>query len=156
MKKLAATLSMAVAATALASTVEAETWSPTGTINLAGALVVQSDITFFCILSGEATLNGSSASINQLSFTGGLCGGVFFLDLPYNIEPSSLTSVTLENVRMTGLLGNCFGDLTGTFDQLSGEITFSDAILPPSPPSTLPCRFQGVVSTSPSASYTIP
>ena len=155
MKKRVAALSVAVAA--LASTVEAETWSPTGTITLTGSVAVWSSITALCVLSGEATLNGSSASINQLSLTGGtFCGAITFLDLPYNIEPSSLTSVTLENVRITGFLGNCFGDLTGTFDQLNGEISFLNAFLSPGPPLNVPCGFSGTVETSPSASYTIP
>ncbi len=163
-------LSTAIAAFGLASTAVAETWSPTGPVSLSSidpmsgapsTLQVSKGITLDCGLSGGGSLAGSSALVNSLSLTAGdfLCIFVAFSNLPYNLEPeggTSLDSVTLEDVVVTAVTGNCRGNLTGDFDQTNGRITFTNATIPSDPVGGSPCVINGVVATSPAVSYTIP
>ncbi|TQV78909.1 hypothetical protein FKG94_12905 [Exilibacterium tricleocarpae] len=165
MRKLLAlpALSMAITATGFTANTVAETWSPTGTTAmLSGQMMVSGAFggpTVFCNPSGGIALDGSSATVGapDLSFATALyCGFALFLDQPYNLEPSSLTSVTLQNVRVAGYFGACAGDLEGEFDQLTGRITFNTAILPSASPRSPDCVINGFWDTSPQISYTIP
>lgn len=158
MKKLTTLCIGALLSAGLAGPAVAENWSPTGSITLSnvGTITVQKGITLSCGLTGTGTLNGSSASVNSLALTGGLCGSISFTGAPYNIEPTSSTSVTIQNVTVTAITGNCQGNLVGAFDQSTGRITFSNATIPSSPAGGSPCRVTGVVATSPAASYTYP
>ena len=166
MKKLIAlsVLSTAIFTGGFAGSADAATWSPNGPVNLSsvGPLMVSKSVTLFCDVAGTATLSGSSASIGSsdpfasLQLIGGLCGLLIFVDQPYNLKASDLDTVTLENVRMY-FFGNeeCAGDLTGSFDQATGQITFLGATLPTSQ-GLGDCTFTGTIATSPAVSYTIP
>ena len=156
MKKLIA--AFASTTLILAGAASAETWSPTGPVSLSniGPVTVSKGITLTCGVSGSGTLNGSNATVNSLALTGGLCGNVRFTSLPYNLEGTSPTSVTLQNVVVTAITGNCAGDLTGSFNQSTGVITFSGATIPSNPAGGAPCVINGQVATNPAASFTIP
>lgn len=163
MKKLLSIVSLC-----LIANVNAETWSPTGTIaiqsidpatGLPSTLQVKKGITLNCTMAGSAVVdinNPSDAAVGSLGLSGGfLCGLISFAGLPYNLEGNADGTATLENVTVTAITGNCAGDLTGDFDQTNGYLTFTDSTIP-STSGGSDCVVNGTVDTNPQASYTNP
>lgn len=148
-----------VASVALAGGASAQTFSPNGGVTLTsdGQLDVMKGLQLSCDLTGTGTIAGGSKTVDTLDLTGsgGLCDLVNFTG-GYNVSSTSLTSVTIEDVQVVGITGNCRGDLIGGFDQSTGKITFASASIPSDPPGGSPCVVDGVVSTSPAVSFTIP
>ncbi|WP_299948478.1 hypothetical protein [uncultured Microbulbifer sp.] len=160
MKKFITAVSLTLAATGFAGLANAETWSPTGPVALASVepLALFKGIPLDCDLMGAVTLNGSDASVGALQLSGGLfdlCNTITFTDLPYNLEGNADGTATMEGVVVQAVTGNCAGDLTGTFDQATGVLTFDAAVLPATD-SGGDCTISGNVMTNPQASYTNP
>lgn len=160
MKSLKAICVGMVASVALAGGASAQTFSPNGPVTLTSdsALSVSKGLTLSCDLTGSGTISGGSHSITALDLSGdgGLCDLVAFSAFPYAVTSTSTSSVTINDVTVVGITGNCFGDLTGAFNQSNGKITFTGATLPSSPAGGSPCVISGTVSTSPAVSFTIP
>ncbi|TQV78889.1 hypothetical protein FKG94_12785 [Exilibacterium tricleocarpae] len=174
MKRLLAlsVLSAAVATAGFASSASAMwTFSPAGPVTLSSPidpgtgspipLQLFKGIPVSCNISGSGNIASGLASVTSLSLVPGsfFCFAISFAGLPYDLEPAggvSLTSVTLKDVTVTAITGNCRGDLTGDFDQATGIITFNGATIPSDPPGGADCVVTGPVATSPAISYTIP
>ncbi|WP_444911891.1 hypothetical protein [Microbulbifer sp. PAAF003] len=152
MKKILTALALTIVSTGAA----ADTWSPQGTIGLAnvGDIKVSKGINLTCGLSGSSTTNSAgNASVGSLSLnTGFLCGAVSFTNLPYTLVGNAGNTVTLKDVTVAAITGNCFGDITGSFNQSTGEITFNAAVLP-SVGIGSDCKITGTISTNPQASF---
>ncbi|RHW19067.1 hypothetical protein D1610_02785 [Sphingomonas gilva] len=149
----------AVASIALAGGASAQTFSPEGPHTLNGTVTVSKGITLTCTMSGTGTVSGGTATITGLSLSGGmlgLCGSITFSGLPYAVTSASTSSITIVDVRAVGVTGNCRGNLTGSFNQSTGQITFNNATIPSDPAGGAPCVVNGTVSTSPAISFTIP
>lgn len=163
MKKLIPVVALAAAVIGFSSLASAEAWSPAGPVALTNEvgkiIVLNSSLSLECDVSASGALNDDSATINSMTFSSGtlgLCSQIKLEGLPYNVEPSSETSVTLQDVTLIGIVGMCFGDLSGDFDQATGQITFTDATIPSLPTGDSPCVINGVMQTTPQASYTFP
>lgn len=158
MKKLLTAVTLTIAATTgFAGLANAETWSPSGAValsNVDGKMKVFKGINLNCGLTGSATLNGADASVGSLGLTGFLCSTIDFTGVPYNLEGNADGTVTLEGVVVEVITGNCAGDLTGTFDQATGVLSFDKAEIPSNPAGSGPCIITGKVGTTPQASYT--
>lgn len=149
----------AVASIALAGGASAQTFSPEGAHTLSGAVTVSKGITLNCTMSGTGNVSSGDATVTGLALSGGslgLCGSISFSGLPYAVTSSSTNSITIVDVRAVGITGNCRGNLTGSFNQSNGQITFTNATIPSDPPGGTPCVIDGTVSTSPALSFTIP
>lgn len=150
-----------VASAALAGGASAQTFSPNGGVTLTSdaPLDVQKGLTLSCDLTGSGTIAGGAHTVDggslDLSGSLGLCDLVGFTGT-YDVSSTSLNSVTIEDVQVVGITGNCRGDLTGAFNQGNGKITFTGATIASDPPGGSPCIISGVVSTSPAVSFTIP
>ncbi|USD20265.1 hypothetical protein [Microbulbifer variabilis] len=160
MKKILTAASICLASFGIAGLANAETWSPPGAIALAsdGNLEVEKGILLQCKLSGSVDSTGADASVGSLALSGGflnICGTISFSGLPYALVGHANNTVTLKNVNVAAVSGNCAGDLNGSFDQSTGKITFNDAQIP-STGSGSPCVINGVVSTNPQSSFTVP
>ncbi|TQV78888.1 hypothetical protein FKG94_12780 [Exilibacterium tricleocarpae] len=172
MKRLLAlsVLSAVVATAGFASSASAWTFSPNGSVTLSspidpgtGSLIplqLFKGIPVSCTIFGIGDITFGLASVTSLSLMPGsfFCFAISFTGLPYDLEPAggvSPTSVTLKDVTVTAITGNCRGDLTGDFDQATGVITFNGATIPSDPPGGSDCIVTGPVATSPAISYTI-
>lgn len=159
MKSLEALCAAIIATSSLANSASAQTFSPPGTISLSsvGPMSVSKGLRLSCNLTGSGQITGGSATITSLALTsGGLCSSVMFVGLPYVVTAVTTNSVTINNMQVIGLTGNCAGNLTGAFNQSTGRATFNNAVLPSNPPGGTPCIVSGVVATSPAVSFTIP
>jgi hypothetical protein len=152
MKTVIATAIALSAVLSATDTADAQAWLPSGSVNFNGNLVIVKGQATACPVSGSLLLNGSSATItiqcNQ--------GPNFFLAGPYKVTVNSSNSITLNDVRVVSLLGECSGDLAATFNQNNGTINFANAPLPSVNPSYPPCQIFGQLITTPAASYTVP
>ncbi|WP_444946404.1 hypothetical protein ACJJIP_05960 [Microbulbifer sp. VTAC004] len=160
MKKILTAASICLVSIGVTSLANAETWSPPGAIALAnvGTLTVKKGISLNCTLSGSVNSTGADASVGSLALSGGflnMCNSVSFNNLPYDLIGNANNTVTLKNVAVAAVTGNCAGDLTGSFDQSTGRITFNNAQIP-SVGSGSACVINGVVSTNPQSSFTVP
>lgn len=169
LNKICTAVFLSILASLFVGQAYAETWSPTGNGNLDdidGLEVKKGIIQLTCKLTGEVTLDGSNATVDNLVVYGGflnICNNRVILK---NIDPSMGTSfnmegmasntVTIESVYAEAPIGgDCSGDLTGTFDQATGILTFINATLP-GVSGAADCEFSGELATFPEASYTIP
>ncbi|AWF82074.1 hypothetical protein BTJ40_15245 [Microbulbifer sp. A4B17] len=160
MKKILTAASVCLASFGIIGLANAETWSPPGAIGLAnvGNLTVQKGISLTCSLSGSVNSTGADAEVGSLALSGGflnMCNRVVFNNLPYDLIGNANNTVTLKNVSVKAVTGECSGDLTGSFNQSNGRITFSNAQIPSSGSGSA-CVINGVVSTNPQSSYTVP
>ena len=158
MKKLMTAVSLAIAVGGFATVTQAETWFSPATVALSTAaadpLILFKGVELECDMTGSATLDGSNATVTTIGLSGdSLCALVAFTNFPYNMEGNADGTVTLENVDVQGVTGNCLGDLTGNFDQTTGEITFIGAEILSNPAGGAPCIVDGVVGTNPQAGY---
>lgn len=154
-KKILSAGALAASAVFLVPHASAQTFSPAGsfTITNVGTITVSKGITLNCGLSGSGNVtSGGSASVTSISLTGGLCGSISFTATPYAVTASG-TTVTINNVTVTAITGNCFGNLSGTYNQSTGILTFSNATIPSNPPGGSPCRVTGQVRLSPILTY---
>lgn len=157
-KEILTTGTLAASAAFLVPQASAQTFSPTGPFTLAnvGSIVFSKDLTLTCGLTGSGSVSGGAASVSSIAVGGGAMCGVLFTGTPYVVSSSSLTSITLNGVVMTGLFGGtCAGSLTGDYDQSTGRITFLGATIP-STSGGRPCRIAGRVQLSPIVTFTIP
>ncbi|QFT54287.1 hypothetical protein [Microbulbifer sp. THAF38] len=160
MKKILTAATLCIATAGLTGLASAATWSPSGAIALAnvGNLTVKKGIQLTCSLSGSVNSTGTDASVGSLALSGGflnMCNRVTFNNLPYELVGHSNNNVTLKNVSVAAVTGNCVGDLVGTFNQGNGRITFNNAQIPSSG-SGSDCFINGVISTNPQSSFTVP
>lgn len=141
----------------------AGTYSPSGTGNAGPSTVqVKKGITLTCTLTATTNSDGtisttlpSGTEITGITLSGGLCGGVSFTGLPYDITTLNATDVLINDVRVVGITGNCRGNLKAKL--VGGVLQFNHAnTIPSDPPGGSPCSMQNNVSTSPTASYTYP
>lgn len=146
------------------ATAMAGTYSPSGG-GTAGpsSVTVKKGISLNCSLSATTNSDGTISSsgppsgtkITNISLSGGLCGFVSFTGFPYDVSATSASGVVIHDVQVTGITGNCRGDLAATLS--SGVLVFSASnTIPSNPPGGSPCSVDGSVTTSPSASYTYP
>lgn len=148
-----------IATVAMATGASAQTFSPPGSVTLTsdGPLAVSKGLTLSCTLAGTGTItSGGAHTVGSLALSGTLCNAVSFTGFPYSVTSNSLTSVTINNVSVIGITGNCQGNLTGSFNQATGVISFNNAQIPSSPAGGAPCVIDGDVLTSPAVSFTIP
>lgn len=148
----------------LPATALAGTYSPSGTgAGGPSPVQVKKGITLNCTLTATTNSDGTISSsgtpsgteITSIALSGGLCGAVSFTGLPYDISTTSSTDITIHNVQVTGITGNCAGNLNAKL--VGGVLQFTHAnTIPSSPAGGSPCSIQGNVSTSPTASYTYP
>lgn len=147
-----ATMGMTTAATA-------ETWTPASTTSsLSGALQVSKLLgPFNCGVSGSITTPAGSgnASLTSLALTAGdsTCTSITFTGGPWAVEgvPGSPKKVKIKNLGVTGITGNCKGDLEGTYLG-SGQIQFVNVTLPRT--SGLgDCKINGTIATSPALDF---
>ncbi|GAB2881340.1 hypothetical protein ACCI51_11030 [Microbulbifer echini] len=160
MKKILTAASICLASLGFSGLASAETWSPAGAIGLAnvGTLTVKKGISLNCSLSGSVNSTGADASVGSLSLSGGflnMCNRVTFNNLPYDLIGNANNTVVLKNVSVKAVTGDCAGDLTGSFNQSNGRITFNNAVIS-SVGSGSDCEINGVISTNPQSSYTVP
>jgi hypothetical protein len=166
MKKIIVSL-MAAASLCSAPAAFAQTWSPSGPgVVGTDTIEVRKLLTLICDIDGGTSINvsGSTHQINSLGLSQGSsgssnCPNIGFTGFPYVVEPAggtSLTQVVIRNVVVQGITGNCAGDLLADFDQTTGELTFSHANTIPATSGIGPCSLEGIVTTTPAVSYTIP
>ena len=165
MKNMIASV-VAAASICAAPTALAETWSPTGNgVTGPDPFEVRQHFTVICELDAATSANGSSLQITSLNISAGsfgstlFCPNFYFSGLPYNVEPdpaTSLTSVVIHGVLFQGFSGTCAGNLKADFDQSTGELTFSHVNTLPPISGAIPCSFEGIVTTTPALSYTVP
>ncbi|MFA0809569.1 hypothetical protein [Microbulbifer epialgicus] len=154
MKKILIALTLVIASIGAA----ADTWSPQATIGLVNvgtrSIEVSGGLTFACNLSGSVTIDAAgNASVGSLSLIEGFaCPAIFFNSLPYTMVGNTDNTVTLQEVNMSGVTGHCFGDLTGDFNQATGELSFNNAVLP-NVGTGLDCKISGTISTNPQVSF---
>ena len=172
MKRLLSALSLIVA-TAFAGTASATTWSPNGPIlpteiTLSSTqLSVSQGLTLDCHFNGRVAIapNGTSAEITSLAFSAGpgssfLCPLISFpsivpYSLPYSMACDTFvipTDITIQNIMIDTATGSCAGDLTGKISQVTGAITFDNAILPCYTGCPTDCVIHGTVWTTPAMS----
>lgn len=153
-KKILAAGALAASAMVLAPQASAQTFSPNGSFTLTsiGTVTVNKGITLSCSLTGSGTVSGGAASVTSITLSGGLCGSVLFTSTPYPVAGPTPTTLTIRNVRVTAITGNCFGDLTGAYNQSTGVITLTNATIP-SVGTGNPCRVNGRVQVSPTITY---
>ncbi len=142
----------------------AGTYSPSGSGGAGPSTVqVKKGITLTCTLTASTTSNGTISStgtpsgtkITSIALSGGLCGAVSFTGMPYDVSATSSTDVIIHDVRVTGITGNCRGDLKAKL--VGGVLQFNHAnTIPSDPAGGSPCSMQGNVSTSPTAPYSYP
>ncbi|WP_444931722.1 hypothetical protein ACJJIF_08140 [Microbulbifer sp. SSSA002] len=160
MKKILTAATICLASFGVSGLANAETWSPSGAIGLAnvGTFSVQKGIALNCTLSGSVNSTGGSAEVGSLALSGGflnICSRISFNNLPYDLIGNANNTVTIKDVSVTAITGSCAGDLTGSFNQSNGQITFNNAQIP-SVGSGSACEIDGVISTNPQSSYTVP
>ncbi|MGK6355698.1 hypothetical protein ACMGDH_10795 [Sphingomonas sp. DT-207] len=157
-KKILSAGAVLASAAFLVPQASAQTVSPTGpfTLTNVGTISVTKGITLSCGLTGSGNVSSSgAASVTSINLTGGLCGSIVFSGTPYAVTSTSTSSITINGVVVTAITGNCAGNLTGSFNQATGEITFANATLP-STSGGNPCSITGKVKTTPALSFTIP
>lgn len=154
-KKILSAGALAASAVFLVPQASAQTFSPSGpfTITNVGTITVSKGITLSCSLSGGGNVTtGGAASVTSIILSGGLCGSVSFTATPYAVTASG-TTVTINNVTVTAITGNCFGNLSGTYNQSTGILTFAGATIPSNPVGGSPCKVTGQVKLSPILTY---
>ncbi|WP_448662616.1 hypothetical protein ACG3SL_18425 [Sphingomonas sp. CJ20] len=154
-KKILSAGALAASAVFLVPQASAQTFSPAGsfTITNVGAISVSKGITLSCGLSGSGNVtSGGAASVTGIALSGPLCTSVTFTSTPYAVTASG-TTVTINNVTVTAITGNCFGNLSGTYNQSTGILTFVNAPIPSNPAGGSPCRVNGQVRLSPTLTY---
>ena len=123
------------------------------TITNVGTITVSKGLTLSCGLSGAGNVtSGGAASVTGITLSGTLCGSVLFTATPYAVTASG-TTVTINNVTVTAITGNCFGNLSGTYNQVTGILTFAGATIPSNPAGGTPCKVTGQVKLSPILTY---
>ncbi len=154
-KKILIAGAMAASAAFLVPQASAQTFSPTGPFTLAnvGTFTVSKGITLNCSLAGSGSVDASgNASVTSLTLSGGLCGSIAFTTTPYVVSGVSPSTVTINGMVVTAITGNCAGNLTGSYNQSTGIITFAGATLPAT--SGLgACRITGQVKISPTLTF---
>ena len=119
--------------------------------HLTGVLELEQSITILCDVkidvsvnaSGHATVTGRTFS-NTSPGTSALCGGVVQPFGVWTLNADSTTQVTAE-VGSSSILGQCFGDIIGTWDNAASTLTFNNASVPGTP---APCTVDGVLTSS--------
>ncbi len=156
----------AVAALAMLPTAAlAGTYSPAG-VGGAGPTTVQwkhGVPLLTCTLTATTNSDGTISStgvpsgtkITGITLANGLCMGVIFNGLPYDITTLNATDVVINDVRVLGASSNCRGNLRAKL--VGGVLQFQHTnMIPSDPPGGTPCSLAGNVTTSPAASYTYP
>lgn len=163
MKKLLVLFSIVLACSNTPNFASAETWYPEGAIALANVGTLKfsgyNGHSFYCELSGSITSKVSSASIGSLTLSGGFLNTCnvpnILFEFPLEITGNADGTVTISDFYVYAHRF-CFGDLTGSFNQSTGEITFDEAELPNESAGGLPCTVSGTISTNPQLSFTTP
>lgn len=158
-KKILIAGAMAASAAFLVPQASAQTFSPTGSFTLAntgGQITVQKGITLSCNLSGGGSVDAAgNASVTSLALSGGtlnICGSISFTGTPYVVSGVSPSTVTINGMVVTAITGNCAGNLTGSYNQSTGILTFTGATLP-STSGGSPCTISGKVKISPTLTF---
>ena len=167
-----ASLSSLVALSLLPATAQAATYSPTGSGSVVPTTVqVKKGIVLNCVLNANIVSDGTiqtnvgpsiplpnGTRITSLTIPPGdaLCGLVSVAGLPYKVQANSATEVEFIDVRVTGVTGNCRGNLKA--DLVGGVLKFTHtkSTIPSDPPGGSSCSIQGNVPTNPTASFSYP
>lgn len=162
MKSLKLILAGSVAIFSLGTGAVAQTFSPDGTRTLSnvGTITVSKGITLACSgLSGSADVTSGVGEIRSLSLSGGLfgqCANITFSNFDYPLTATSTSAVTINNVYVTAITGDCQGNITGTFNDAADTLTFTNAVLPRVSGTSGDCRISGTVKISPAVTFTVP
>lgn len=145
---------------------QAGTYSPAPAGGVVPTTVeVKKGLTLLCTLNATTSSNGtistttpSGTEIATLTISAGnpLCGLVAFTGLPYDVTTTSATDIVFNDVRVTGVTGNCRGNLKAKLVSGVLQFTHANSTIPSDPPGGSPCSIQGNVPTTPTASYTYP
>ena len=153
----------------LPATAHAGTYSPSGVGGVTATTVeVKKGMTLSCVLNAATNSDGTISTtgtpvappagtrITSLTIAGPLCNLVSFTGLPYYIKATNSTDVEFIDVRVTGITGNCRGNLKAKLVSGVLQFTHTNSTIASDPPGGTPCSIQGNVPTSPTASYTYP
>jgi hypothetical protein len=160
-------LGVLAALSLLPATAQAGTYSPSPSGGTTPTVVeVKKGLTLLCTLTATTSSNGSIsttlpsgtevATLTIASPPNPLCGLVAFTGLPYDITTTSATDIVFNDVRVTGVTGNCRGNLKAKLVSGVLQFTHANSTIPSDPPGGSPCSIQGNVPTSPTASYPSP
>lgn len=154
-KKILSCGALLASAAFLVPQASAQTFSPSGpfTLSNVGSITVSKGISLSCGLTGSGSVSGSgAASVTSISLTGFLCSSITFSGGPFAVSGPSPTTITISGVTVTAITGNCAGNLTGSYNQSTGVITFVNATLPATSGGN-PCTVNGRVQISPTITY---
>lgn len=154
MQKISTIVIGGVAAIALAAAAHAQPFSPAGTVTLSNngqMSFSQGFVQLQCGLTGTATIDqAGNGAFTDLRTTGSeLCQSISFNAFPYRLSSNGPATLTIHAMSITSALGSCSGNLTGSYNQATGQITFNRATIA----SGTPCTVSGTVNTTPAISF---
>lgn len=100
-----------------------------------------------------ASKNIPRGSVSALAFKGFFCSTIRFAGLPYAVTLSGSSSIVIKNVQVVSPVGKCSGDLRGTLNQDTGQISFSDVIIPAARANGDDCGIAGQINTVPAVRF---
>lgn len=151
MTKMTALVSTAaLALTAFASPALAQSFSPpNSTTTLSGSLNLQQTQNINCQTTINVSINsGGSATVTSRAFSPGdplFCGFIVQPNGAWSVSPSGATTIS-ASVGAQSIAGTCFGTVTGTYNNTTGELSFSNATIPGDPQE---CVINGSLYASP-------
>lgn len=148
-KGLLSTGALALAILPIASPAMAQSFSPaSSTTTLSGLLNLQQSININCQVQINASIDAAGqATVTSRSFSPGnpLCGGAVTPFGTWTLSPDNPTQVS-ATVGSTSVLGTCSGSITGTWNNATNSVTFTNAIVPGTP---APCIVNGTLTSVP-------
>jgi|GEM_PF-6614617 hypothetical protein len=148
----------ALALAAVTSPAMAQSFSPTNsTTTLSGLLNLEQTQNINCQTTIGVSIDGAgAASVTSRSFSP---GNFFFCGLivqplgtwtvvagPNDAGPPAVYRIT-ANVGAQSIAGTCYGEVEGTYNNSTGELTFDNAVIPSSDPQD--CIINGSLFASP-------
>ena len=95
-----------------------------------------------------AEASGGSATVTSRAFSPGdplFCGFIVQPNGAWSVSPSGATTIS-ASVGAQSIAGTCFGTVTGTYNNTTGELSFSNATIPGDPQE---CVINGSLYASP-------
>lgn len=129
-------------------------WKPLNTTaKLSGELRLEQSIVIFCDVHIDVVVDGhGNISVTNRTFSGAdpLCGtlvnpfGTWDIEDNPGFAPASSGPVDAD-VGSSSILGQCFGTITGTWDNNTHTLSFSNAQVPGTPS---PCFVSGTLTSN--------
>ena len=146
---------LALAVTAFASSAMASgpfKWHPApNTFKLTGVLELEQSIIIRCNVeihvsvdaNGHATVTSRTFSDGTPGVTSPLCGGIIQPFGTWLLEADSITQAAIW-LGIASVLGQCFGELVGTWDNATNTLDFDNATVTGTPSD---CRVDGTLTS---------